>query len=95
MVTAQVEDFKQLVSAQVLAAKGYTFDQPLAKVDKTLTRAYDDPILGNLVTDALRQATGSDVSFTGNGTIRDDLIQGRQGVQAVSDSVSYRSAGQR
>jgi len=84
-VTAQVEDFKQVVSAQMLAPKGYAFDQPLAKVDKTLTRAYDDPILGNLVTDALRQATGSDVSFTGNGTIRDNLIKGRQGVQAVSD----------
>ncbi len=84
-VTAQVEDFKQVVSAQMLAPKGYAFDQPLAKVDKTLTRAYDDPILGNLVTDALRHATGSDVSFTGNGTIRDNLIKGRQGVQAVSD----------
>jgi 5'-nucleotidase len=74
-----------VVSAQMLAPKGYAFDQPLAKVDKTLTRAYDDPILGNLVTDALRHATGSDVSFTGNGTIRDNLIKGRQGVQAVSD----------
>jgi 5'-nucleotidase len=33
----------------------------------------------------LRQATASDVSFTGNGTIRDNLIMGRHGVQAVSD----------
>ena len=84
-ITAQVEDFKQVVSEQMLAPKGYAFDQPLAKVDKTLTRAHDDPILANLVTDALRQATGSDVSFTGNGTIRDDMIKGRNGVQAVSD----------
>ena len=84
-VTARVEDFKQVVSEQMLAPKGYAFDQPLANVDKTLTRAYDDPILGNLVTDALRQATASDVSFTGNGTIRDNLIMGRHGVQAVSD----------
>ncbi|MGB4075253.1 bifunctional metallophosphatase/5'-nucleotidase [Pseudomonas sp.] len=84
-ITAQVEDFKQVVSEQMLAPKGYAFDQPLAKVDKTLTRAYDDPILANLVTDALRQATGSDVSFTGNGTIRDNMIKGRNGVQAVSD----------
>lgn len=84
-VTAKVEDFKQVVSEQMLAPKGYAFDQPLATVDKTLTRAYDDPILGNLVTDALRQATASDVAFTGNGTIRDNLIKGRHGVQAVSD----------
>ncbi|HEX5843071.1 MAG TPA: bifunctional UDP-sugar hydrolase/5'-nucleotidase [Pseudomonas sp.] len=84
-ITAQVEDFKQVVSERMLAPKGYAFDQPLAKVDKTLTRAFDDPILGNLVTDALRAATGSDLSFTGNGTIRDNLILGRHGVQGVSD----------
>jgi 5'-nucleotidase len=85
VITTQVEDFKQQVSKQMLEPKGYRFDQPLAKVDKTLTREHDDPILANLVTDALRDATGSDISFTGNGTIRDDMIAGRTGVQAVSD----------
>jgi len=84
-ITARVEDFKQVVSERMLAPKGYQFDQPMAKVDRTLTRQFDDPILGNLVTDALRHATGSDLSFTGNGTIRDNLIQGRYGVQNVSD----------
>lgn len=84
-ITARVEDFKRVVSERMLAPRGYQFDQPLAKVDRTLTRAFDDPILGNLVTDALRHATGSDLSFTGNGTIRDNLIQGRYGVQNVSD----------
>lgn len=84
-ISAQVEDFKQVVSERMLAPKGYRFDQPLAKVDRTLTRDFDDPVLANLVTDALRHATASDVAFTGNGTIRDDLIQGRAGVQSVSD----------
>ncbi|MGE8362346.1 bifunctional metallophosphatase/5'-nucleotidase [Pseudomonas sp.] len=84
-ITARVEDFKNVVSERMLAPKGYRFDQPLAKVDRTLTRAFDDPILGNLVTDALRYATGSDLSFTGNGTIRDNMIQGRHGIQDVSD----------
>jgi len=84
-ITAQVEDFKRVVDQQMLAPKGYRFDQPLAKVDKLLTRAHEDPILANLVTDALRHATGSDLAFTGNGTIRDDMIKGRSGVQAVSD----------
>jgi 5'-nucleotidase/UDP-sugar diphosphatase len=84
-ITAEVEDFKRVVGERMLAPKGYAFDQPLAKVDKTLTREFDDPILGNLVTDALREATGSDLSFTGNGTIRDNLIKGRHGVQGVSD----------
>ncbi|WP_025164781.1 bifunctional metallophosphatase/5'-nucleotidase [Pseudomonas taeanensis] len=84
-ITAEVEDFKRVVDQQMLAPKGYRFDQPLAKVDQTLTREYDDPILANLVTDALRHAAGSDLAFTGNGTIRDNLIVGRGGVQSVSD----------
>ena len=84
-ITTRVEDFKQVVTERMLAPLGYRFEQPLAKVDRTLTRAYEDPILANLVTDALREATASDLAFTGNGTIRDDVIQGRTGVQAVSD----------
>lgn len=84
-ISAQVADYQGQVSARVLQPLGYRFDQPLAKVDKTLTRAWDDPVLGNLVTDALRQATRSDIAFTGNGTIRDDLFVGRTGVQNVSD----------
>jgi len=84
-ISAQVEDFKRVVEERVLAPQGYRFDQPLAKVDKTLTRDHEDPILANLVTDALRHATGSDLAFTGNGTLRDDLTRGRNGVQNVSD----------
>ena len=84
-ITAQVEALKQTVGERLLTPLGYRFDQPLARVDRTLTRAWDDPVLANLVTDALRQATGSDVAFTGNGTIRDDLMHGRSGVQNVSD----------
>lgn len=60
----------------MLAPLGYRFEQPLAKVDRTLTRAYEDPILANLVTDALREATASDLAFTGNGTIRPQCIIG-------------------
>ncbi|WP_137820580.1 bifunctional UDP-sugar hydrolase/5'-nucleotidase [Pseudomonas sp. 2FG] len=85
VISTRVEGFKRVVDEQMLAPKGYRFDQPLATVDKTLSRDHDDPILANLVTDSLRHATGSDVAFTGNGTIRDDLIKGRNGVQAVSD----------
>ncbi|MET1080736.1 MAG: bifunctional UDP-sugar hydrolase/5'-nucleotidase [Pseudomonas sp.] len=84
-ITAQVDDFKKVVDTQMLAPKGYRFDQPLAKVDQTLGRAYEETTLANLVTDALRLGTGSDLAFTGNGTIRDDLIKGRDGVQDVSD----------
>ena len=84
-ISAQVSDYQNEVSERVLQPLGYRFDQPLARVDKTLTRAWDDPVLANLVTDALRQATRSDIAFTGNGTIRDDLFMGHTGVQNVSD----------
>lgn len=81
----RVAALQQAVSERVLAAHGYAFDQPLARVERTLTRAYDDPVLGNLVTDALRRGAGSDIAFTGNGTLRDELYRGRKGVQSVAD----------
>ena len=84
-ITAKVEDFKQVVSERMLTPKGYRFDQPLAKVDQSLGRDFTDQTLANLVTDALRHAVGADLAFTGNGTIRDDLLKGRNGVQGVSD----------
>lgn len=84
-ITARVEAFKQVVNERVLAPRGYRFDQPLARVDQTLGRDFTDTTLANLVSDALRHATGADLAFTGNGTIRDDLIKGRHGVQSVSD----------
>lgn len=84
-ITAKVEDFKQVVSERMLAPKGYRFDQPLAKVAQSLGRDFSDHTLANLVTDALRHAVDADLAFTGNGTIRDDLLKGRHGVQEVSD----------
>lgn len=84
-ISRRVDALRQVVSEQVLKAHGYAFDQPLARVTRTLTRAYDDPVLGNLVTDALRRGAGSDIAFTGNGTLRDELYQGREGVQSVAD----------
>lgn len=84
-ITAQVEGFKAQVEARVLAPRGYRFDQPLAKVDQRLGRDFSEQALANLVTDALRSSVGADLAFTGNGTLRDDLIKGRHGVQSVSD----------
>ena len=84
-ITTQVEDFKQVVSERMLTPKGYRFDQPLAKVDQRLGRDFSEHALANLVTDALRHAVDADLAFTGNGTIRDDLLKGRNGVQGVSD----------
>lgn len=84
-VSQRVDALRQRVSERLLAPHGYRFEQPLARVERTLTRAHDDPVLGNLVTDALRRGAGSDIAFTGNGTLRDDLYRGREGVQSVAD----------
>lgn len=84
-ITARVEDFKQVVSQRMLAPRGYRFDQQLARVDQRLGREFAEHSLANLVTDALRHAVDADLAFTGNGTIRDDVIKGRHGVQDVSD----------
>src|SRR5690606_39091625 len=48
-------------------------------------RAHDHPVLGNLVTDALRRGADRDIAFTGNGTLRDDIYQGRDRVHSVAD----------
>jgi 5'-nucleotidase len=80
--TAFVQGIQDTVTAQVLDPRGYAFDQALAESPALLGRSFDEHVLGNHVTDALRVAAGSDVAFTGNGTIRDEI---RPGVQWVSD----------
>jgi len=89
-ISQQVEEFKQQVNEQVLEPLGYQFDQPLATVERRLTREQSDPILGHLLTDALRKAGESDIAISGNGVLRDDLYPG---VQAVSDLFRVSSLG--
>jgi len=89
-ISEQVEGFKQQINEQILEPLGYQFDQPLAFLERKLTRAQNDPTLGNLLTDALRQAGGSDIAITGSGTLRDDLYPG---VQTVADLFRVSSLG--
>ena len=84
-VTRQVEEFKTIISAEILSPLGYSFDQALVRTPETLTRDFDNPVLGNLVADAIRTAADSDIALTTNGVIRDDLLKGESGVQSVSD----------
>ncbi len=84
-ITAFLSEVAADVDARILAPAGYRFDQPLAETSSDLTRAFDDHVIGNLVTDAYREATGADIAFTGNGTLRADIDQGRTGVQRTSD----------
>jgi len=84
-ITALIQTTKEAVNKKILAPRGLTFDQPIASTQKTLTRAFSDTTLGNLVTDAIRAAAQSDVALTGNGTIRAELRAGKSGHQTVSD----------
>ncbi len=85
LVTAEIEGFKRRVTEEVLAPRRFVFDEVLFQTTQTLSRSFDDYVLGNLVTDALRRAAGADVAFTGNGTIRDEIHKGQSGIQRVSD----------
>jgi 5'-nucleotidase len=99
-VTARVADIKAQVDAQILAPLGLRFDQVVGEVEGHHGRAFEDNVVGNLVTDAMRRATGADVAVTGNGTLRADLFEGTQrvsdlfrvaglGVGLVEDTAGY------
>jgi len=92
-VTALIDSVQEHISTSLLAPLGYRFDEPIAEVDRDLTRRFDDHVLGNLLTDGYRQAVGADVGFTGNGSIRADVVRGRTGVQRVSDLFRVDSLG--
>lgn len=84
-ITEEIERFKRIVTTKILEANDFEFDQALVEVERDFDRSYDDFVLGNLVTDAIRDGAQSDIAFTGNGTIRDELHKGESGVQRVSD----------
>ncbi len=92
-VSAKIDRFKDLVSREALADSGYSFDQTLVKTPATLSRALDDQALGNLVADGIRQATDSDIAMTSNGVLRDDIIMGGNGYQAVADIFRLQPLG--
>lgn len=99
-ITAQIQTVKEEVDRRILAPLGYRFDQVVAEVEGKHGRGFDEHVIGNLVTDALRSATGAQIAFTGNGTLRADLFPGEQrvsdifrisglGVGVVEDSAGY------
>jgi 5'-nucleotidase/UDP-sugar diphosphatase len=95
-----VEELQERVGQGFLEPRGFRFEQLVAEVTQPLGRELSDPTLGNLVTDAFRQQTGSDLAFAGNGTLRADLAQGPLqlsdlflvsplGIGTVDDSPGY------
>ncbi|HTO84081.1 MAG TPA: bifunctional UDP-sugar hydrolase/5'-nucleotidase [Methylomirabilota bacterium] len=84
-----IDQLKPAVTAAVFASRGYSIDQPLAKISQDLPNTFTDvaasTILANLTTDAMRSATGADVAFNAGGMVRAGLKKGKSGVQTVYD----------
>jgi 5'-nucleotidase len=87
----------KVVTGAVFASRGYSIDQPLAKVPRDLPNTFTDiaasTLLANLVTDAFRKATKADIGFTANGLMRAGLRRGKSGVQTVYDVFSVAPLG--
>jgi len=98
-IADEIDKFKKTVSEVAFASRGYSIDQPLAVVPRDLPNTFTDitagTILANLCTDAFRNATKADLSFTANGMMRSGLIRGKSGVQTVYDVFAVGAARRR
>ncbi|EAZ91287.1 5'-nucleotidase (nt5) [Crocosphaera chwakensis CCY0110] len=97
-IQAQVKHFLQEAGKVAFASRGYETTQPLVTISEDWPMNYTDvesgTPLANVVTDALRQATGSQIAFTANGLIRAGLIKGNAGgVQTVYDVFALAPLG--
>ena len=96
-IAAEIEKTKQTVTEVVFASRGYSIDQPLAITPQDLPIPYDDIAAGdplaNLITDAVRQATRADISFTCNALLRTGLSRGKSGVLTVYDVFAVAPIG--
>jgi 5'-nucleotidase/UDP-sugar diphosphatase len=96
-IQAQVDEFLRRSTSSVFASRGYETTQPLVAIAADWPMDYADiesgTPLANVVTDALRQATHSQVALTANGMIRAGLIKGNGGVQTVYDVFALAPLG--
>ena len=97
-VSAEIEQFKKVVTAAVFASRGYAVDQPLVVVSEDVPNTFTDIVAGtplaNFVTDADRAATGADMVLTANGMVRAGFTKGKSGVQTVYDVFAATPLGQ-
>ena len=97
-VSAEIEQFKKVVTAAVFASRGYAVDQPLVMVSEDVPNTFTDIVAGtplaNFVTDADRAATGADMVLTANGMVRAGFTKGKSGVQTVYDVFAATPLGQ-
>ncbi|MEN9974045.1 MAG: hypothetical protein RLZZ282_51 [Verrucomicrobiota bacterium] len=96
-IAAEIEKLKKTVTQVAFASRGYRIDQPLAIAPRDIPNTYSDiaasTLLANLCTDAFRNATKADISFTANGMMRSGLIRGKTGVQTVYDVFALAPLG--
>ncbi len=96
-IQAKVESFLQQSGEITFAPRGYATSQPLVMITEDWPMDYADiesgTPLANVVTDALRLATNSQIAFTANGAIRAGLTQGNTGVQTVYDIFALAPLG--
>jgi 5'-nucleotidase / UDP-sugar diphosphatase len=96
-IAAEINNLKDGVTKAVFESRGYSIDQPLAIITQDLPNTFTDiaagTVLANLVTDAFRQATHSDIGFTANGLMRASLTRGNTGIQTVYDIFAVAPLG--
>ena len=96
-IADEIDKFKKTVTEVAFASRGYSIDQPLAVVPRDIPNTFTDiaagTILANLCTDAFRNATKADLSFTANGMMRSGFIRGNSGVQTVYDVFAVAPLG--
>lgn len=96
-IQAKVEGFLKQSGDITFAPRGYATTQPLVMITEDWPMDYADiesgTPLANVVTDALRFATNSQIAFTANGAIRAGLTQGKTGVQTVYDVFALAPLG--
>ena len=97
-VSAEIEEFKKVVTQAVFASRGYRVDEPLVVVSEDVPNTFTDIVAGtplaNFVADADRAATGADVVVTANGMVRSGFTKGISGVQTVYDVFAATPLGQ-
>ena len=96
-IAAEIEKLKDGVTKAIFESRGYSIDQPLAIIPQDFPNTFTDiaagTLLANLVTDAFRQATNSDIGFTANGMMRAGLTRGNTGIQTVYDIFAVAPLG--
>ena len=88
-LTKEMKAFAAETSRIVFAPRGLRMDEPIAVIDRDWPNTFFDldasRPLGNVTADAIRYATGADVSLNAAGMVRAGLTKGMSGVQTAYD----------